>query len=189
MIRSNLPLPFLYRLRLQAGAAGRRAPFGTAGYRAEAGNAGAGLPPNARPHAARRLVATGAGQFWEEFIDEYERFTGVLCAAAQWGCDGRKESEYAQLRRWFVTHYYRIAGRIRPYLDAESASEDPALQSQAVIADYAGRERSLDALEALFLPPTLRDVLCHDTGNLLPRIARISEAVYRCHDEWQAAQP
>ena len=57
------------------------------------------------------------------------------------------------------------------------------------IADYAGQKRTLDALEALFLPPTLREVLKHDTGDLIPRVARISEVVYRCHVEWEQSQP
>ena len=56
------------------------------------------------------------------------------------------------------------------------------------VVDYAGQKRSLDALEALFLPPTLREVLKHDTGDLIPRVARISEAVYRCHAEWEDSQ-
>jgi len=125
-----------------------------------------------------------AAQFWLHFIDQYEAFTDILCAAAKAGCDTHKESEYAQLRRWFVANYYRTAASVRPYLDTEFVQSE-ALPS---IMDYAGQKRCLDALEALFLPPTLREVLKHDTGDLIPRVARISEAIYRCHADWEETQ-
>jgi len=182
MIRSNLPLPFLYRLRLQAGAAARRAMSPPVNYRETRPVGGAGRPA-ARP-AVRRAAIGDAAQFWLLFIEQYETFTDVLCASAKAGCDSRRESEYAQLRRWFVANYYRTASRVRPYLEAEF-SEDTELPS---IVDYAGQKRSLDALEALFLPPTLREVLKHDTGDLIPRVARLSEAIYRCHADWEVGQ-
>ncbi len=165
MIRSNLPLPFLYRLRLRAGAAARRA---------------ASAP--ARP-PARRPASRDAASVWLLFVEQYERFTEVLCAAAKTGCDPRREAEYAQLRCWFVGNYYRMAARLRPELEREFGGD-----AGPSIADYAGQKRSLDALEALFLPPTLREVFQHDTGDLIPRVARISEVVYRCHAEWEQAQ-
>ena len=180
MIRSNLPLPFLYRLRLQAGAAARRA-MAPVNYRQRAA-ASPARPSGARP-AARR-GGSDAAQVWLHFIDQYELFTEVLCAAAKNGCDSRKESEYAQMRRWFVANYYRTAARVRPYLEAEFGGGD-VLPS---VVDYAGQKRSLDALEALFLPPTLKEVLKHDTGDLIPRVARISEALYKCHAEWEDSQ-
>jgi hypothetical protein len=172
MIRSNLPIPFLYRLRLNAGAAARRAAMS------------ASTRP-VRQAAPRRAPAGSAGQLWQDFIDRYESFTGVLCAAAKSGCDDGRESEYALLRRWFVANYYRISGRLRPVLDAEFAHE---VISAPLIADYAGQKRALDPLEALFLPATLGDVLAHDTGDLIPRVVRISTAVYRCYEDWEAAQ-
>ena len=172
MIRSNLPLPFLYRLRLRAGSAARRA-----------------VTPPANHHparsAARRTSGGGAAaQVWLHFIDQYELFTEVLCAAAKSGCDTCRETEYARLRCWFMANYYRTAARMRPALEEEfgAGSCSPS------ITDYAGQKRTLDALEALFLPPTLREVLKHDTGDLIPRVARISDAVYRCHAEWEASQ-
>ena len=180
MIRSNLPLPFLYRLRLQAGSAAKRAQ--SAPYR-ERGTAGRPTP-GARPVAARRGAAGDAAQLWEDFVAQYEQFTGVLCAAAQYGCTDARESEYAGLRRWFVMHYYRVSPRVRPYLEAEFASDAP----QIAVADYAGQKRILDALEALFVPLSLRDVLKHDEGGLIPRIVRLSETIYRCHDEWERQQ-
>lgn len=184
MIRSNLPLPFLYRLRLQAGAAARQAMSSPVNYRQNRPQAGGGRPASARSAAVRRAATGDAAHLWLHFIDQYEAFTDILCAAAKSGCDGRRESDYAQLRRWFVANYYRTAGRVRPYLEAEF-DQETAMPS---VVDYAGQKRSLDALEALFLPPTLREVLKHDTGDLIPRVARISEAIYRCHADWEEAQ-
>ena len=184
MIRSNLPLPFLYRLRLQAGSAARRA-----GMKYRNASQSDGRPINARQAAAKRIgSATDTVQLWTDFVEQYERFTGILCSAAQYGCTAAKESEYAQMRHWFVANYYRIAARVRPYLDTEFSAESDMEVALPTITDYAGQRRTLDVLEALFMPPTLRDVLGHDTGNLIPRIARISETVYLCHEEWQKAQ-
>lgn len=184
MIRSNLPLPFMYRLRLRAGAAASRATASLVGYRQTRPPSSSVRPAGARSAAIRRTASGDIAQAWLTFIDQYEVFTEVLCAAAKNGCDGRTESEYARTRRWFVTNYYRTAARVRPFLEAEFGGTD---QTPSVV-DYAGQKRSLDALEALFLPPTLREVLKHDTGDLIPRVARISEAVYRCHSEWEDSQ-
>ena len=183
MIRSNLPLPFLYRLRLRAGDAARRATAAPVDYRKTRPETTVGR--TAARAAARRPAAGDAAQVWLNFINQYERFTDTLCAAAKNGCDPRKESEYAQMRCWFVSNYYRTASRVRPELEKEFGTESTG----PVIADYAGQKRSLDAMEALFLPPTLREVLKHDTGDLIPRVARISEVVYRCHAEWEQSQP
>ncbi len=185
MIRSNLPLPFLYRLRLQTGSAARRAAASSAHHTEQEAS---GKPVNARQSAARRGgSATDAMQLWQNFVEQYEEFTAVLCAAAQYGCDDKKEAQYAQMRRWFVSSYYRIAGRVRPYLDKEFANPEEQDEVLPMISDYAGQKRALDVLEALFMPLTLRVVLSHDTGNLIPHIARISDAVYRCHEEHRGA--
>jgi hypothetical protein len=184
MIRSNLPLPFLYRFRLQAGSAARHAQSSLVNYRQARDGAGQGRPLNSRQNTARR-TAGDASQLWADFVDQYESFTGVLCAAAQLGCDVRRESQYAQMRCWFMANYYRLAARVRPYLDEEFAQELQPGEAVPTVTDYAGQKRALDVLEALFLPPTLRDVLRYDTGNLIPHIARISNVVYKCHEDWQ----
>lgn len=183
MIRSNLPLPFLYRLRLRVAA--HKTATSPAAYRQARPQAASVRAASVRSAAVRRAATGDVARLWLHFIDQYELFTEVLCAAAKTGCDGRKESEYAQMRRWFVANYYRTASRVRPYLEAEFGPED----SLPHVADYAGQTRALDALEALFLPPTLHEVLKQDTGDLIPRVARISEAVYRCHGDWENAQP
>ena len=131
MIRSNLPLPFLYRLRLRVGDAARRAASSPVNYR------------QARP-TPRRGAGSEAAQVWLHFVDQYERFTSVLCAAAKDGCDSRNESEYARMRCWFLGNYYRTAARVRPSLEAEFGGEGDAPS----IADYAGQKRTLDALES-----------------------------------------
>jgi len=171
MIRSNLPLPFLYRLSLRAGSAARKPAAESAGRTA-----------NPRQAAPRRPAVGDAAQLWLNFIDHYEQFTDVLCAAAKSGCDPRRESEYAQLRRWFVANYYRLSARLRPALEGEFSPQEIGLR----VADYSGQTRPLDALEALFLPSSLRATLGQDDGGLIPRVARVSEVVYRCHSDWEA---
>ena len=169
MIRSNLPLPFLYRLRLQAGSAARQAQSSLVNYRQPRLGESATRSTATRSGGSRRGVAGDSGQVWQEFIEQYERFTDILCAAAKSGCDDRKESEYARLRYWFVGHYYRLAARIRPALDAEFQQETAPFYIAPVVVDYAGQKRALDPLEALFLPVTLRDVFAQDSGDLFPR--------------------
>ena len=98
---------------------GRPSRAGISVHATVAGAGAAGRSVNARQAAARRPVTAPPRRLWQDFIDQYEAFTGVLCAAAKSGCDPHEESEYAQLRRWFVANYYRLAARLRPALDAE----------------------------------------------------------------------
>jgi hypothetical protein len=126
-------------------------------------------------------------------VGHYERFTDALCSGAKDGCTSSVERDYATAKRWFERHYAVVATRIRPYLDVEFSAEvavgaNPRLSATGVskIADYSGHKRENDALEILFRAPTLREMLRRDSGDLIPRIARISEAVYRCHASFDA---
>ncbi|MDQ2799584.1 MAG: hypothetical protein M3Y13_08085, partial [Armatimonadota bacterium] len=64
MIRSNLPLPFLYRLRLRAGAAARRATTPPVNYRQTRPQTSPGRPAGARSAAIRRAANGNAAQVW-----------------------------------------------------------------------------------------------------------------------------
>lgn len=99
---------------------------------------------------------------WLSFVDHFERFTSVLCAAAHLGCSEEHEREFAHLRQWFAQHYGAVAHRIRPSLILLA----PDLDGQS------------DPFEALLRPDNLRDLLQQDRGDLIPRIATISECVY-----------
>ena len=133
MIKSNLPVPFLYRLRCRDRAlrpslynpGGPTSPLNT-GCLCRVRGRSAGRR-TARPRATER--------FLKDFIREYERFTGVLCAAAMSGCGSRCEHEYIRARRWFIGHYYRIAPRLRPYLVDLNGADDLLSGDRVVIRD------------------------------------------------------
>ena len=174
MVRSNTPLPFMFRLRNQASGVCRRAFSGRT-------MTAALLAP---PTFERRRPGLGASQAssapaaWREFLDRYEQFTDVLCVAAKSGCDDHLESKYAVLRRWFMEHYYRVAPRLRPYLEAEGNPLDLPLPH--VLDQSTGLRRPMDAFEAIFMPKTLSEVLNSDQGDLISRVSHVSSAVYRC---------
>lgn len=175
MIRSNVPMPLLYRLRMRASLVARRAQSGVLSRRQRGG------VEDERAiwtKAAGRHVEPCSPEVWSDFIEHYERFTGALCCAAMDGSNSRVEREFAVAKRWFDKHYGAIASRVRPFLDAEFHTDGRALV-------HSGR-RHEDMLESLLHAPSLKDLLLRDTGDLLPRIGRISEAVYRCHESFQA---
>lgn len=161
MIRSNVPMPLLFRLRMRANWVARRAQSGLISHRQRSG-VEAERAIWARKVAGRSKTAECTPALWTEFVDHYERFTGALCGAAKDGCTVAREHEYASARRWFTRHYASAAPRLRPYLEAEFGKS------------------SEDALQSLLKSTTLLDMLQKDNGDLIPTIARVSEAVYRC---------
>jgi len=176
MIRSNVPMPLLFRLRMRASLVARRAQAGLVSRRQRSGveDERAIWTKSAGQHAEACSAET-----WSDFIEHYERFTGALCCAAMDGSNSRVEREFAAAKRWFDKHYGVIASRVRPYLDAEFHADGRA-------AVVRGVRRHEDMLESLLRAPSLKDLLGKDTGDLLPRIGRISEAVYRCNESFQA---
>jgi hypothetical protein len=184
MIRSNVPLPLLYRLRLRASWVARRA-GARLSYGHQRGSSETERAVWARKGTVRRGTLGYSPQIWSEFVEEYERFTSALCCAAKSGPTAEVERDYAKARRWCARNYALIAHRIRPYLDAEFTGDDKRTDCVSVIVDYAGQKREIDVLESLFMPATLNDMLQGDHGDLLPRIHRISSAVYRCHASFE----
>jgi hypothetical protein len=182
MIRSNVPMPLLFRLRMRANLVARRAQAGILAHRWRSGV------------EAERAIWSGQGErrrnekrppeMWAEFIDRYERFTNALCSAAKDGCNDVIEQEYAGARWWFATHYRKVAPRVRPYLDVEFSGES-GLSRVSEIADYIGNRREQDVIEALFRASSMRALLQNDNGDLIPRIGRISDAVYRCNASFE----
>lgn len=128
--------------------------------------------------SAGRQADACSPETWSDFIEHYERFTSALCCAAMDGSNSRVEREFAAAKRWFDKHYGAIASRVRPYLDAEFHADGRA------VAVHGSRHHQ-DMLESLLRAPSLKDLLLRDTGDLLPRIGRISDAVYRCHESLQ----
>jgi hypothetical protein len=177
MIRSNVPMPLLFRLRMRANWVARRAQSGLTSYRQRGGFEAERAIWTKK--VGGRQAAECSPALWSEFVDQYEKFTGALCSAAKDGCTAVVEREYASARRWFGHYYPVVATRVRPFLDAE-------FEVDAANAVTAMSKRQKDALESMFQSASLRDMLQRDNGDLIPRIARISDAVYRCHASFEA---
>jgi hypothetical protein len=167
MIRSNVPLPFLFRLRLRANFMAGRAQsrLGACQKRLWEATASTLTQP---PAAQTRPDDSPAA--WQEFVDRYERLTDVLCTAARLGVTSALEQEYTVLRRWFGARYQCVAHRVRPRL----GEVDPASGGKC---PEAGR-RALDSLERILFYMSLRELLARDRGDLIPRVAGISQAIY-----------
>jgi len=120
---------------------------------------------------------------WKTFLNRYERFTDILCAAAKNGCSADMESEYDAIRRWFNAEYCRVSERLRPYLLGISA-ESWSIKTGLVPAGRSGFRR-VDVLESLFKMTTLQQILDTDKGDLIDRVSLLSDAVYQCDTAWK----
>lgn len=123
--------------------------------------------PRARLELRLRL-STSRKAHWRTFIEKYERFTDVLCAAAKHGISPEGEIEYGALRSWFMDHYYDHAPRLRQQMHGF------AFAPGAGGADG----QPMDTFEAIFLPRTLVELLAHDDGNLIGLVSSVSQAIY-----------
>lgn|GEM_PF-4812862 len=115
---------------------------------------------------------------WKTFVNQYEKFTDILCAAAKNGCDEGMEREYDTVRKWFVAEYYCISERLKPYL-AHLNAEVWTLKPVPFPRTRIGFRRA-DILESIFKIPTLKEILDTDAGDLIYNVTRLSEAVYQC---------
>jgi hypothetical protein len=165
MIRSNVPVPLLFRLRMRANFMARRAQSRLySNYRQRSGSDSSKLSL-ANQVVGRRAMPECSPQLWSEFMEQYERFTSALCCAAQYGCNAATEGEYTAVRGWMGSRYAVIARQVRPHLDVE----------------FDGKVHETDMLLSLFESSSLHDLLHGDHGDLIPRVGRVSNAVYRCH--------
>jgi hypothetical protein len=185
MFRSRRLLPRMARLRAHAGSGrcGYVKYSRTRRYLPERLRAGA-MPSNAVQNCP---YAANLDQCWQHFVDHYERFTDLLCAAARNGCEARYECEFESVRRWFALHYKDVAPIVRPYLLSEFGFDQSQLD-MASLMEYRGQPCEIDMLERVFSSSTLDEVLHLDSGDLIPNIARVSDAVYRCHEAWKSGQ-
>lgn len=108
---------------------------------------------------------------WNLFVDNFERFTGVLCAAARYGVTPESEQDYLALRTWFLDNYHEHAPRLRMYMS-------PDIFSLALEGGHVTQSRKMDGFEAIFLPLTLSELLEYDNGRLIHLISHVSQAVY-----------
>jgi hypothetical protein len=132
---------------------------------------------------AKQVAATKA---WKEFVEVYQTLTDVLCVAAKDGCTEKLEREYMVLRRWFLARYCGVSDALRPYLSSRQVQHSRIVRRtpRKVIA----RARQLDLVEAIFHQQTVRAILDEDSGDLISRISKLSDAVYRCDTEFRLSR-
>lgn len=167
MVRSNMPLPFIYRFR-----PGPRKTTDDTTTALPAGRKAANSP---QMPAAETVTDT-----WPDFLSRYEGLTDLICAAAKDGITDRREARYGVLHTWFLANYHAIAPKLRPYL-AEAGPHEAALIS--LVEPASGRRRQMDGFEVILLSSTLGDLLLRDAGGLIEHLSRLSDAVYRCDED------
>lgn len=115
-----------------------------------------------------REDAQRARALYEEFYDQCEALIGLLCLAAHQGVERKLEREYVERRQWFTANYgQRVRQLVAPHLTSDASDTAPALWGR----------RTVDAFEALYLPPSIRASLEHDNGDLIGRLMRAQEAL------------
>jgi hypothetical protein len=120
---------------------------------------------------------------WPEFLGFFERFTDALVVAAKDGCSEKLEREYQAVREWIGPRYYRIAEMLRPYLHMRSAS--PKASRLRVRFKTKRQCSKRENLQELFAQGTIKDLLGNDSGLLISRLSRLSDAVYLCDTDWK----
>ena len=138
MIRSNTPHPYLFRQRDSR-------PIGPRTERDRSrtlGRAPSRVPKSARDR--RKLLSySHTGATWTEFLEMYETFTDVLCAAAKTGCTDCLEREYIALRWWFLQEYPHHVLHVRKLISGTAAS---AQATQPTVTDMTtGEKRRMDS--------------------------------------------
>ena len=172
MIRSNTPHPYLYRQR-----DARTTDIRTTRERTRV----VSRPPSGVPRSARdrrKLVTySHASAPWAEFLDMYETFTDILCAAAKTGCNECLEREYVAVRWWFLQQYPHHAHHVRRLIGGSAAF---AHATHPTVTDMTtGEKRRMDSFESLFIAKTLREVLAGDRGGLISQVSAVSHALYQ----------
>ena len=164
------------------------------GYRFRPGDKPAGQCPAALPGAKSRPSLRepdhppihAVQQAWREFVERYEEFTDLLCVSAKKGvCSGR-EARYAAVRSWLLERYPHIAPRLRPFFHG---SWDNSAAALTLVDPVSEHRRALDCFESLLVPPTLEELFRDDSGALIDKVSRLSEAVYKCDDILMLASP
>jgi len=102
------------------------------------------------------------------FYLQYESLIEILCDAAQYGPTDALEIQYASSRSWMLVNYIEIRQYVTAYLEFKVDDVTPQ------VGDRPG---AVDAFEALFYWPTLRDFLRADDGHMIHRIMRTRDAL------------
>lgn len=108
-----------------------------------------------------------------EFYEQFEEICDLLCNAAHHGQGTPWQAQYARLRVAMAQIYPRLRPRLIAHLTWDSSDTRFGLRCVG---------RPTDAFEALFVAPTLDEVLQADQGDLMDRLDRTRSALYRYAD-------
>jgi hypothetical protein len=108
-----------------------------------------------------------------EFYDLFEQFVDVACAAARTDVTQGLARDYDEFRARAQNLYPPLRSYLLAYLRVDVSDSAFGL---AVCG------RATDAFECLFCAPSLPALLSADDGNMMDRIERVRDALYRFGD-------
>ena len=114
----------------------------------------------------RREILQQSRSLYNAFETQVDNLIGAICLAAHEGNNPHTERDFAEARDWFLVHYNSVRPNLVPFFEAKK-SDGASLKKLA---------KPTDAVEAVFLPPTLADLLDGDNGTLISVLDNVQEA-------------
>jgi hypothetical protein len=108
-----------------------------------------------------------------EFYEQFEELSDMVCDAAHRGDGTPWQPKYERVRVWMMKTYPNMRLYLIAHLSCDSSDDALGMQIQG---------KPADAFEALFIAPTLNELLLLDQGDLIGRLDRTRSALYRYAD-------
>lgn len=114
------------------------------------------------------------------FYDEFERMVDLVCAAARGGVSPGLEDEYRRLSLTMQASYPPLRSYVLAYLKVEVSDSQLGMR-------LCGE--ATDACQVLYRAANLHALLEADDGEMMGRIDRTREALYRFGDHLRSLRP
>jgi len=114
-----------------------------------------------------------------EFYDGFERLVDLACAGARAGATPGLSQEYVSLCQRMQADYPPLRNYVLAYLKVEVSDTEFGM-------NLCGRPT--DAVESLIYAPSLGELLAKDDGEMMDRIERSRDALYRFGDHLRASR-
>jgi len=108
-----------------------------------------------------------------EFYEQFEELSDMICDAAHRGDGTPWQAKYERVRIWMMQAYPGIRPFVIAHLSCDSSDDSLGMQIQG---------KPADAFEALYIAPSLNELLQLDQGDLIGRLDRTRSALYRYAD-------
>lgn len=108
-----------------------------------------------------------------EFYEQFEELSDLICDAAHRGDGTPWQPKYERVRVWMVKAYPSVRPYLIAFLSCDSSDDALGMQLQG---------KPADAFEALFIAPSLNELLALDHGDLIGRLDRTRSALNRYTD-------